>query len=54
MTRTQIENLLDMIEHVVKGEGDWRSKRKAILDVAEDDERTNLEEFATWFAEDAP
>jgi hypothetical protein len=51
MDEKRIQSLLDLIGVIVNASGKtWNEKRDAVLAVASDDEKTNLEEFAGWFA----
>jgi hypothetical protein len=46
-----IQKLLDAITSIVADSGTWQEKRNAILAEADETERTNLDEFLSWFDE---
>lgn len=46
-----VRTWLDTLREIVNGEGTWQDKRDAIWsECSDDDDRSNLEEFAGWFA----
>ena len=45
----RINALLELIGEVVVMDGTWREKKDAILAQCDDSDRTNLQEFITWF-----
>jgi hypothetical protein len=48
--QNRIAILLELIAEVINGPGVWKEKRAAILNEATKSDRTNLEEFSSWFA----
>lgn len=45
-----LEKLLELIGDLVNADGmTWNEKRRAVLDACSPDDRTSLEEFASWF-----
>lgn len=51
MTTQDIQNLIDMIEAVVRAPtgGTWQEKRDQILGTITEEETSALQEFASWF-----
>jgi hypothetical protein len=49
MNENRIATLLELIAEAVQGDGTWREKAQAILAEATESDKTNLQEFATWF-----
>ena len=51
MNTTDKRILLALIERLVNGNKSWREKRADLLAEATVEERTALEEFASWFTQ---
>lgn len=52
-TRAELEQLLDLIERLTNSsDGTWQSRRKALMDLATEDQTVSLAEFSAWFAYD--
>ena len=52
MTDTEIRVLLSLIKSAMDLPGPtWHQKRDAIFEEASEEDKTNLAEFASWFAE---
>jgi hypothetical protein len=49
MERAKLNALFDLIEDIVRAEGNWKKKQRLILDEASEDQKTNLFEFVAWF-----
>jgi hypothetical protein len=49
MDDKKIERFLEMLTEIVGDNMPWKEKREHILGLASPDEKTNLEEFASWF-----
>ena len=49
LTDSMVTRLLDAVHDVVRARGSWGEKRDIILARANDDERTDVEEFVDWF-----
>jgi hypothetical protein len=49
MDEKKIEKLLELISELVSGSGTWKEKRDSVLDEASSEDKTNLEEFASWY-----
>lgn len=45
----KIQKVLDAIGEVVQCDGSWLEKKDAILDRADEDEKSMLDEFVEWF-----
>lgn len=52
MEKAKIEKLLELIGEAVNSDGSWKKKRDRVLAEASGDDRTNLQEFVTWFGEE--
>ena len=51
MSPMQIETLVELIGALVAGNGTWKEKRDAVLTKCSDMDKTNLDEFCSWFEE---
>jgi hypothetical protein len=49
MDQKTIKSFLKALNDVMKANGEWYDKQKAIIAEASPDDKTNLEEVATWF-----
>jgi hypothetical protein len=49
MDKRNIHALLLALANVVPGDGPWQEKRDAVLAEADESDKINLEEFASWF-----
>jgi hypothetical protein len=52
MNEASIGKLLNLIAEIVRENGPWKEKAKAILDEATNSDKINLQEFCTWFDEE--
>lgn len=51
MDKTKIDQLLDLMVEIVNQDGPWMDKAKAVLLVANDEQKVALLEFSNWFGE---
>jgi hypothetical protein len=49
MTKAQLELLLELLGSFVAESQTWHEKKAALLDIASEEDKTNIEEFVTWF-----
>jgi hypothetical protein len=47
----EIKKFLELLREVVNGEGSWKERRQRIWDESDEQDKTNLAEFAAWFDE---
>jgi hypothetical protein len=47
-----VEKFLDAINDLADAGGTWKEKRDAVIRQCTHNDRTNLEEIITWFAEE--
>ncbi len=52
MDKTKLEHFLSLLDDIVDNDAPWTEKKKALLDVASEDDETNLREFVSWFETD--
>jgi hypothetical protein len=48
----QIETLLSTLDDIVRAGGTWTEKRDKIMEMASENDKTNIMEFVTWFDDD--
>jgi len=46
---TAIQAMFDAMHDLVSGEGSWQEKKNKILELASEDQKTDLYEFIAWF-----
>lgn len=52
MSKKEIETLIELISKLVGTDGmSWSEKKALIIANASDDDKTNINEFASWFDE---
>jgi len=49
MSTQKIELLIELIHTLIGEDGTWKEKHDLILQSASAEEKTSLEEFASWF-----
>jgi hypothetical protein len=52
MTEREIDTLIAAIKTAIDAEGNWKRKREQILMACGSEDRTAIEEFASWFEVD--
>lgn len=51
MTQAKIQQLLTLIDELVREDGPWKNKARSVLNEAGPDDKTSLIEFVNWFEE---
>ena len=46
---TALQAMFDAMHDVVASEGSWQEKKNRILEIATEDQKTDLYEFVAWF-----
>lgn len=52
MTTVEVEMLINLVTKLVESSGkSWSEKKAFVMENASDDDKTNLNEFGSWFDE---